>query len=212
MSLSGSRSAPVAGVRLLRRRARRNRSRKWTSRQCNLHRKPWRANYEIPVPFCGFAFRIFIVGPIRSAAGMFGCDIVPSAAKLIRGWLTRRLDSILFAKLVERGTAKQTTLFADSVRARATHTFPRTQTRLDDFRQAGPQHARFNQPFSGYLHVPSKFVGVVAFVQLSVRRSEVDFTGADVPRRCRRSRFRPGTPGFWCRGWSGRTLPGVRQR
>ena len=43
--------------------------------------------------------------------------------------------------------SEKTTLFADSLRARGTHTISRIKTRLDDSRLAGLQHARFNQRF-----------------------------------------------------------------
>jgi hypothetical protein len=55
---------------------------------------------------------------------------------------------ILFAKPVEYGTAKQTTVLADSVRASGTHTLKRNQARRDDSRLASLQPARFNQRFS----------------------------------------------------------------
>jgi len=44
--------------------------------------------------------------------------------------------------------AGELTHFADSPRARGTHTLFRNLIRLDDFRLEGLRHARFNQRFS----------------------------------------------------------------
>jgi len=55
---------------------------------------------------------------------------------------------ILSAKLVESRTPKQTTVFADSLPARATHRFLRNRTRPEDSDRNGLQPARFNQPIS----------------------------------------------------------------
>ncbi len=62
-----------------------------------------------------------------------------------------RPDPILFAKLVDSRTPKQTTVYADSTRASGTHTLKRNQARLDDFRLGGLQPARFNQRFMAHL-------------------------------------------------------------
>ena len=100
------------------------------------------------------------------------------------GQAARDSGPILFAKLVECGTAKQTTVFADSVRASRTHTFSRTQARLDDSRLGGLQPARFNQPFAG-------------------RRSEVCVPGRkSAPERsCSETAYSRGSVGFGYTDW-----------
>jgi hypothetical protein len=88
------------------------------------------------------------IGPGGSPVLETGNSRVPSVAKFIRGRPNADSGTILSAKLVEYGTAKQTTLFADSEHASRTHTFSRNRAWPED---AGQNACRCAQSKEGLM-------------------------------------------------------------
>ena len=64
----------------------------------------------------------------RQANGSGASSHAPAGQRALALTANHSSALILFAKLVKNGTAKETTLFADSVRASETHAFSRTET------------------------------------------------------------------------------------